>query len=575
MTYTYKLARRLARLRSRGLPLLSAVALLAGCAAGEPTSNNGVDVIDEGGPVVLNPRSVVLEGSQSVVFRAYDSPLPGSAEVTSIEWTASGGSIGSDGSFSAAETGEFKVIGKRRRTGNPHDRPDTSVVIVVPPQPSLEALLVTPASATVGAGLQQLFTAVGRLTDGALVSVGATWSATGGTIDAGGLYTAGNAGGTYQVTATHSTSGKTATATVTIPAATLTSVKLTPSSVEIPVYTSVQFSVVGTLSDGSTATVPVVYTATGGTISYSGLYKAGSSTGTYRVIATGAGSTRADTTTVTIIPAPTAPPPPSGGLWRVEDFSRYTSTEHWRSDPYGWMITAPTWFNQHRIRLDTQNTYNGHPTLVYDWWGDDPPGSQCNKDLVIASGYNPPQVSEVWMEFAHKFAANFNSNHTKVGGNCAVSQVKFLEMWRAFDRLSLLNGTNGAEWWSAHPGTGGGDPTEGKCAGTSWNCALGYGPDQSQYRTNVPGPLWDNQWHVYRMHIRFPEVKGETTGIFEIWIDGKLVKRATGQTFIRSTGEWSNRLSYIGLGANSNSGHQYDTKQWWGHVKVWTSNPGW
>ncbi|MGH7631284.1 MAG: hypothetical protein ACREOF_18255, partial [Gemmatimonadales bacterium] len=45
-------------------------------------------------------------------------------------------------------------------------------------------------------------------------------------------------------------------------------------------------------------------------------------------------------------PAPT-PPPTSGGLWRNEDFSRYTSDDHWRSDPFDWMVSAAAGWNQH------------------------------------------------------------------------------------------------------------------------------------------------------------------------------------------------------------------------------------
>ncbi len=579
MTYTYKLARRLARLRPQALSLLAPLILLAGCAAGEPTSaNSSIDDGDTGGPVVLNPRSVVLETTQGVVFRAFDSPLPGSAEITSIEWTASGGSIGSDGSFSAAETGEFKVIGKRRRTGNPHDRPDTSVVIVVPPQPSLEGLTVTPETATVGGGLQQLFTAVGRLTDGDLVSVGVTWTATGGSIDAGGLYTAGNTPGTFQVTATHSTTGMTATATVTIPPATLTSVKLSPSSVEIPVYTSVQFSVVGTLSDGSTASVPVTYTATGGTISYSGLYKAGSTTGTYRVIATGAGSTKADTTTVTIVPAPAPPPPTSGGLWRDETFSTYTSDEHWRSNPYGWQATAPTWYNQGQIHIDRSVTYDGHPTLRYDWPGATATNTWCSSDITREADYKLPTALEIWIEVAHKFASNFNTNHTSSGGYCGVGQYKFLlpRLKYVAHRIGGLgNGTNGYQWWGAHPQTGDETAFGTNCSGIGWNCRLGYGTGQDLYRANVPGPLWDGQWHIYRIHIKLPAVKGEATGMIEAWIDGKLVKRVTGQDFIRWNGDWSNQFEQLSLGSNNNSGTSQTTSNWWGRLRVWTSNPGW
>src|SRR5262245_46731299 len=418
MTFTHKLARRLALPRPDALLLFPLLLRLTGCAAGEPTSPAGMGTPtgDTDGPVALTPRSVTVEGSQPVLFRAFQSLIPGSSEVTSIEWTATGGSISSSGSFSATQVGDYKVVGRRK--ANPPHPPDTSTVVVVPPQPTLDHLIVTPASTTVGMGLQQLFTAAGVLSDGTMVSVGVTWNATGGTIDPGGLYTAGRTAGTFQITATHSTTGKTATATVTIPTATLTAIKLSPAAVSIPTGTTVQLSTIGTMSDGSTASVPVIYSATGGTISVSGLYTAGSATGTYRVIATVSGGTKADTSAVSITTPPPPPPAPSGGLWRNEDFSTYTSDDFYRSDPWGWMPTAPTWFNQSQIHIDKSVLYNGHQTLRYDW--PDPPAGYdpsfwCMKDIARETGYHAPDVSEMWIEIAHKFSSTFNTNKSGMG----------------------------------------------------------------------------------------------------------------------------------------------------------------
>ena len=54
------------------------------------------------------------------------------------------------------------------------------------------------------------------------------------------------------------------------------------------------------MSDGSTGAVAVTYTATGGTVSTGGLYKAGTTAGTYRVIAVQQGGTKADTSAITV-----------------------------------------------------------------------------------------------------------------------------------------------------------------------------------------------------------------------------------------------------------------------------------
>jgi parallel beta-helix repeat protein len=68
------------------------------------------------------------------------------------------------------------------------------------------------------------------------------------------------------------------------------------------------------MSDGSTTAVTVGYTATGGTVSSGGLYTAGQTGGTYRVIATQSGGPLADTAAITV----TAPvPPPSSSCQGV------------------------------------------------------------------------------------------------------------------------------------------------------------------------------------------------------------------------------------------------------------------
>jgi parallel beta-helix repeat protein len=89
-------------------------------------------------------------------------------------------------------------------------------VIVIPPPPNLVAIVVTPTTATVAAGAKQLFTAVAKLSDGSTTAVGVNWTATGGTIDAGGTYTAGTAPGSYKVIATHASSPLADTVAVTI-----------------------------------------------------------------------------------------------------------------------------------------------------------------------------------------------------------------------------------------------------------------------------------------------------------------------------------------------------------------------
>jgi hypothetical protein len=169
-----------------------------------------------------------------------------------------------------------------------------------PPPGGLETINVVPGSVTLAADQSQAFQVSGTLSDGSsVVDFAVTWSATGGTITSDGFYTAGSTAGTFLVIATETNSGLADTSTVVISTATVTAVRLAPASVALVGGERQQFTVSATLSDGSTASVPVSWDATGGTITSGGRYTAGSTAGTFRVIATTANGL-ADTSAVTI-----------------------------------------------------------------------------------------------------------------------------------------------------------------------------------------------------------------------------------------------------------------------------------
>ena len=117
------------------------------------------------------------------------------------------------------------------------------------------------------------------MSDNSTSSVTVTWSATGGTVSGSGAYTAGGTAGTFRVIATQQGGTLADTASVTIavppPTVTLTAIELTPASASLLTGAAQQFSAVGRMSDNSTSGVAVTWSATGGTVSGSGLYTAG------------------------------------------------------------------------------------------------------------------------------------------------------------------------------------------------------------------------------------------------------------------------------------------------------------
>jgi hypothetical protein len=211
-----------------------------------------------------------------------------------VSWSAKGGTITSSGLYTAGtSTGSFRVIAKQ--SGG--TLADTTLVRIV--APALAQVVLVPSSASLFEGTTQQFAAYGRMNNGDSVTVSATYSATGGTITAGGFYTAGSTDGVFHVIAV--AQGLADTATITIaPPPPLAQLFLVPATASLPAGTTLQFVVYGLTSAGDSVPVAVTWSAKGGTITSSGLYTAGSSTGTFRVIAKQSSGTLADTAKVTI-----------------------------------------------------------------------------------------------------------------------------------------------------------------------------------------------------------------------------------------------------------------------------------
>jgi hypothetical protein len=176
------------------------------------------------------------------------------------------------------------------------------------PDPQLTALVVVPESADVDAGAQLQFAVFGRGANGDSVgSAVVTWRATGGTITANGLFTADTVEGDFSVRASSPDGRLAASSRVKVRGRkrTLAQVVIAPASTSLTPGGTQQFLAYGRLGNGDSVGVAVSYAATGGSITSAGLYTAGPTTGSYRVMATEAGGL-ADTAAVTI----TSTPPP-------------------------------------------------------------------------------------------------------------------------------------------------------------------------------------------------------------------------------------------------------------------------
>jgi hypothetical protein len=385
MTYTFKLARRLAVSRNYGM--LPVLLVLAACDGGDATAPEVPSGTPTAGTewrprdlvpvaVKVRPSSVTLETNQLIQFRAHGTTSAGDSVGAAVTWSTSGGTILPDGRFSAAAIGTFAVIGYNRVRGTV--QVDTSTVKVIRRNSRVKAVEISPTAISLASGVSQTFTALGRLPNGSAVPIGVNWSATGGSIDAGGTYVAGHAAGTYQVTATNTsgTLADTVPVTITSPPLpppppepepptepVLARVVLRPPTVTLAPGATKQFGVFGRTSTGDSIPVTAVFTATGGSITSGGLYTAGSSPGAYRVIATS--SDLADTSFITIsvplgsgtLGIPFGPTQLISSGASPGDFTMSLDGTH-----ASWIISRINWARSNRFRI-LMNMTGGHHDL--------------------------------------------------------------------------------------------------------------------------------------------------------------------------------------------------------------------
>lgn len=314
MPFQYKLARRIARLRT--VSLVACATLSVACEPNDntlgPPDSSAVSALDAASrrndpssgtgagwskTLSISPQTALLAPGASQGFTARTKKNRSTSDLV-VTWSADGGTVTSTGLYVAPTApGRYRVIAKASNAVT-----DTALVSVeaAPSGDSVAAIVLTPATASLVTGTSQAFTALALLRDSTTAPATVSYSASGGTITAAGVYTAGRTPGVYSVIGKSST-GQADTAAVSVTAPVLLQrISLTPTSATVLSGGTVRFAATGVMSDGSDTTVSVTFGASGGTITSTGLYTAGSTTGTYRVVATVAGGTLADTAAVAV-----------------------------------------------------------------------------------------------------------------------------------------------------------------------------------------------------------------------------------------------------------------------------------
>ena len=151
----------------------------------------------------------------------------------------------------------------------------------------IATIVVTPNPAAVGIGGVQQFVATGRDALGNVVTIVPTWSVVngGGTIGAtSGVFTAGTVAGNFANTVRATSGAITGSATVDVLAGALATITVTPTTATLGIGAAQQFVATGRDASGNVVSITPVWSVVngGGTIGVgSGLFTAGSTTGTY------------------------------------------------------------------------------------------------------------------------------------------------------------------------------------------------------------------------------------------------------------------------------------------------------
>jgi uncharacterized protein YjdB len=218
--------------------------------------------------------------------------------------------------------------------------------------PTLQSIAVTPATPTIVIAGTQQFKAMGAYSDGSSdLTATAVWSSSDSgvaTVSASGMATAVAAGG---ATIFAKSGGVTGQATVTVPAATLQSIAVTPAAPTVAIGGAQQFKATGTYSDTSTKdlTATVTWTSdnlSAATVSASGLATAVAA-GSSNIIATASGGVHGQATITVPVPTlqsvavtPASPTVAIGGTQQFKATGTYsdtstkdlTATVTWTSD---------------------------------------------------------------------------------------------------------------------------------------------------------------------------------------------------------------------------------------------------
>jgi uncharacterized protein YjdB len=219
------------------------------------------------------------------------------------------------------------------------------------PDSHIRQVFIVPDSVSIDPLGEVRFQAYGRTVSGDSVGVFAQWSTSAGSISSDAVYTADTAIGDAIVMAQVG-GGPDAvplTSTAMVHKRAIVALLLSPSAVTLQPGATQQFSTLAVRANGDTASINPTYSATGGSITSSGLYTAGPAEGAFRVIASRPSGVF-DTASVTIVQTPVASVSvdpavatvPVGGISQLTATTRDAAGNVLTGRAVTWSSDAPT-----------------------------------------------------------------------------------------------------------------------------------------------------------------------------------------------------------------------------------------
>jgi hypothetical protein len=291
----------------------------------------------------MEPSESTIFVGETIHFSATGFDQFGDTIAATVTWTTSGGgTVDTDGLFTATAAGDFTV------TATDNNVSATAVVHIAETL-VLTHLSITPDSAVVYVGNELDFNAFGTDQHGDSMVVNCIWSVSdGGTVDSNGIYLA-NTIGNYTITATDGLISANAELSV-IEAPVLTQLTLEPSNISITIGDTVVFIAHAIDQYGNTIEANKTWTVSGGgTINGSGIFNSNSA-GVYTV--TVSADALSVTGTVTIY-EPYAGISVPGTIEAEEFISMYGVTKPISTICY---VDAADWL-EYKISVKNNDTY--------------------------------------------------------------------------------------------------------------------------------------------------------------------------------------------------------------------------